>query len=79
MSTPVPSSPLSPPSAANCFLFALALPLLGVDVDAFLFFTVAALPALVQAVNAIGLCTGWFVMMNSLSGSGPTLVEIVDV
>jgi len=79
MSTPVPSSPLSPPSAANFFLFAPALPLLGVDVDAFLFFTVAALPALVQAVNAIGLCTGWFVMMNSLSGSGPTLVEIVDV
>jgi len=40
---------------------------------------VAALPTLVQAVNAISLCTGWFVMMNSLCGSGPTLVEIVDV
>jgi hypothetical protein len=75
----VPSSPLSPPSVAYFFLFAPALPLFGADVDAFLFFAVAALPAFVQVVSALGLCTGWFVMMNSLSGSGSTAIEKFDV
>jgi hypothetical protein len=35
--------------------------------------------ALVQVVSAVGLCTGWFVMMNSLYGSGPKAVETLDV
>jgi len=60
-------------------LFAPALPLLGADVDAFLFFIVATLPAFAQVVSALGLCKGWFVMMNSLSGSGPIAVETFDV
>jgi hypothetical protein len=61
------------------FLFAPVLTLFGADVDAFLFFAAAAFPAFVQVVSAVGLCTGWFVMMNSLSGSGPKAVETLDV
>jgi hypothetical protein len=61
------------------FLLDPTLAFLGAVVDAFLFFAAAALPALVQAVSAVGLCTGWFVMVNSLYGSGPKAVEALVV